>query len=459
MKNLVLSLLLLGFMPFRVFAQEAPVSVKSAALAELAILEQDVGKKKAKRMSAAAAALSMAGGSESGAVALFLKCKEESFKEAQKKPADFMEWKTGEFKRIQKKPAFAKGLRLQCYWTYLSLKKSEADRLKMSVDLTKEASSVIESLTADATLYLQDKSGLTGGEMAEIKNYLLIRSLKTKDWVNSPGEFGGIFDKIIFPAVKSSRNINALRSAWMRYINLEKRINFDAETLAEMLQKEAEKKDSSKGGRPREATTDRDIALMVTKIGAEVNPKHVSRVRNLYWRMEKDCYMMGDQKRALDKLMAYVKEIKDPEEQEEKIAQLRDLLSKTKEELEEEAMNSHLQNTSTEGAGEENASSEDGSKTTRSKSVTSSGNDESSTSARPITKKTSRVSKDDEPTPVSAEEEAPAQDQDLNIFGEPASTPVPVKQESNPTPPAEESPVQEVSEDSSKNLVPDSWGS
>ena len=309
------------------WAEKAPNAVKSSALAELNKLEQGLSSSKTKRISAAAAALSVASGSEDAALALFVKCKESAMREDGKKNGDFVDWKIKELRALSEKKAFKKGLRLNCQWAYITLKKADADRQKRPVDVSTEVSSMMDTLLRDAKEFIDDDSGsLNGNEIGLIRKILLITDVRpTSEWVDSLSSYDTIFEKILLPKQKERKSIEGFRAVWQKRIDMQQALVFSSETLSEMKQKAKDKdtKRRESGVRVRDnkpELTSKDVNF------SDINPKHVEKLRDLYWRMEVDCYGIGDEQKALPKLMTYLKDTKDPALQEKRIKELKELL-------------------------------------------------------------------------------------------------------------------------------------
>lgn len=274
---------------------------RDALLEKLQKIQDSADAKVDERYRVAVAAFRAGMANDAAAKELFMKCTEKvQFEDQHRKAQDFREWKRKEEER-HGDPGFARALRHQLRWLVLTLQ--VASSKQPATSFGPDAMRIVEDIYADAdTLNGQQgvlQQGATGSVFAKAYE---IGNVNVKEWPQSPLDLNGVFGKVILPPLRSPARIEALRTAWMKRIQLEG------------IGKE--KWTRNGGGGPGEKED--------TRIGTKESlrsPEYEKFLQDTYpdllWQMEEDVYKSGDQRgaalRMFQHLEKYVTHPKAPE--------------------------------------------------------------------------------------------------------------------------------------------------
>jgi hypothetical protein len=259
---------------------------REALLQRLEEIRANADSKVDARYRAAIAAYQAAMSSEQAAIDLYLNCVEKvNFKDQQRKPSEFREWKRKESDNLSD-PGMGMALRLQLRWLVITLRaaseKTERAQLLTSVR------EVVDALVRDADKLKNQSQFLN----QSVTSSLFARAydlgeVEVDNWAFAPGQIGQIYEQILFPPLRSARQVDALRSAWLRRISQETR-------LQEFLP--AVQRD---GGNRR-------IGIASAMRGPERDRFIAEVVPGLQWNMETDLFKHGDQQGAATRMLAHL---------------------------------------------------------------------------------------------------------------------------------------------------------
>lgn len=274
------SLLLL---PIFALGEELTVADREALLEKLNQIKEAADQKVDAKFRLAVAAYRSAMTDPDAAVELYVKCvQKENFLDLEKKESEFRDWKKKESGRL-KNPAFGRALCHQLRWLVLSLRAAseKTDHMELAAD----AQEAMEAVFRDAAA-LEGQHGLLsqsvmGSIFAQAYD---IGSIRAKDFPGSPVRIAEVFEKMIYPEIRAKKDVDRLRAAWQRRIQLEG-------VLITWTEKSAEKD---------------------TPFGKAAGPtpaqQHFSEesLPDLQWQMEKDLFAAGDERGACVRMMALI---------------------------------------------------------------------------------------------------------------------------------------------------------
>lgn len=277
--------LCLGLSPVR--AEILTETEREALLQKLEEMRADADSKVDARYRAAIAAYQAAMSSNEAAIELYLNCVEKvNFKDQQKKNADFREWKRREDEKLSD-PGMGLALRLQLRWLILSLRAAseKTDRN----ELIPAAREVVDAIVNDGEKLKNQRQILNQSAVSSLYAQAYeIGEVKADKWVFSPGQIDEIYDKILMPPLRTARQTEALRSAWLRRIGQVTR-------MQEFLPSQ-EREDGGK----------RRIGMAADM----QNPEHAQFladvVPDMQWNMEMDLFRHGDERNAAVRMLAHL---------------------------------------------------------------------------------------------------------------------------------------------------------
>lgn len=260
---------------------------REALLQKLEEMRSDADSKVDARYRAAIAAYQAAMSSDQAAIDLYLNCVEKvNFKDRQRKNSDFRNWKRSEAEKLSD-PGMGLALRLQLRWLILTLRaaseKTERDQLLSGVR------EVVDAIVNDTEKLKNQRQILDQSAASSLfARAYEIGEVKVDNWVFSPGQIGDIYEKILLPPLRSARNTDSLRSAWLRRISQETRIR-------ELL-----------SGQGPENGEKRRIGMANNMRGPELDQFMSEAVPELQWSMEIDLYRHGDQRNAAVRMLGHL---------------------------------------------------------------------------------------------------------------------------------------------------------
>jgi hypothetical protein len=260
---------------------------REALLQKLEELRDNANSQVDARYRAAIAAYQAAMASDATAMELYLNCVEKvNFKDQQRKSSDFREWKRREEERLSD-PGIGLALRLQLRWLILTLRAAseKTDRSQ----LVSGVREVVDAHVTDAEKLRNQRQILDQSAVSSLfARAYDIGEVKVNDWVFSPSQIGEIYDKILLKPLRSARQVDALRSAWLRRISQETRI--------QEFMPEQEREENGK----------RRIGMADAMRGREFEIFIADVVPQLQWKMEMDLFRHGDERDAAVRMLGHL---------------------------------------------------------------------------------------------------------------------------------------------------------
>jgi hypothetical protein len=262
---------------------------REALLQKLEEMKANAESKVDARYRAAIAAYQNAVASDEAAMELYLNCVEKvNFKDQQKKNSDFREWKRKEEDKLSD-PGIGMALRIQLRWLILTLRaaseKSDRDQLVSGArEVVDGIVNEIEKLKNQRQILNQSAVGSLFARAYEIGE------VKAENWVFSPGQIGEVYDKILLPPLRAARQPELLRTAWLRRISQETR-------MQEFL---PANHDNGNGNGKRR------IGMAEDMRGSELDQYIAETVPELQWTMEMDLFRNGDERNAAVRMLAHL---------------------------------------------------------------------------------------------------------------------------------------------------------
>ncbi|MEK7949098.1 hypothetical protein [Luteolibacter soli] len=292
--------LLLSAAPMLAHADPLSQADREALIEKLENLRENAKEKAMGRIGTAMSAYKAAMGSDEAAVEFYLKCVEKVEFEDQKKSAqDFREWKRRQEDQL-KQDGLGRCLRHQLRWLVLTLEAAEAQgNLK---DLAPKASAALDDIFNSP-----DQFGGNVGPLREpVTNTVFARAYniggaKVENWPLSPLEIPAIFNQVLFPPLRATGKLDALREQWQR------RIRYEG-----VMHKEwgggGRGGENRGGGRPGEGRggENRGGGGHAEDHSAEYEKFVNETLPDLKWQMEEDMYKSGDQQRAAVNMLAHI---------------------------------------------------------------------------------------------------------------------------------------------------------
>jgi hypothetical protein len=259
---------------------------REALLQKLEEMRADANSKVDARYRAAIAAYQAAMASDEAAMDLYLNCVEKvNFKDQQKKNSEFREWKRRESDRLSD-PGIGLALRLQLRWLILTLRAASENTKR--ADLTSGVREVVDTIVTDAERLKNQRQILDQSAVSSLfARAYDIGEVKVSEWTFAPGQIGEIYEKILLPPLRSARQVDSLRTAWIRRINQETRMQEFLPGLRE------------EGGRRRAGMAD-DMR------GPELEQFIAVTVPELQWSMEMDLFRHGDERNSALRMLAHL---------------------------------------------------------------------------------------------------------------------------------------------------------
>lgn len=218
--------------------------------------------------------------SNAEAIDFYLKCEEKvNFADLGKDNSAFRDWKRKNSDKHSDEN-FRTALRQQLRWLILSLEaaSTKTERSTLSV----KASEAIDSILSQAPDFKRHQrilsSSVTGSIFAKAYD---LTSIKVDNWPLSPIPIEAVYEKVIFPPLRTPETTDSLRSAWT------KRISQELILLDEW------------SGKPNEKLKTGEHSPQYEKFLLDGLPK-------MQWEAEMDIYTAGDEKGAALRMLAHI---------------------------------------------------------------------------------------------------------------------------------------------------------
>ncbi len=257
--------------------------------------------------------------SDAEAYQLYLRCLEKvEFTDEKRKKQDFREFKRQEADKDKKqaedpnegseKAGFHRALRHQLRWLMLTLQASSSGADRKT--LLPRAQQCVSDLFEDVKMLEGQEQVLKTPVTATVfaKAYD-IEKLGIDDWPLSPVDLEEIYDKLLFPPYRTSKNLDALRSGWLKRIQQEGAIREHWAKFARKLERDRARREQTYENQHDGA----DSEVNETKIGTieAMRPPEFLKflevdLPQLLWEMEIDLYKAGDQHDASVRMLAHI---------------------------------------------------------------------------------------------------------------------------------------------------------
>ena len=241
-------------------------------LQELSTIEDVLAGKRVSLRTSAVQAFEAASSSDKAAYEFFLQChKVLNFDAKDASFSDFRKWRENNEKRDKTGENLA-AMRLQLQYLVLTMKASEGVKREFIIP-------ELEAFVANIVNHTEElgSSGmrtLKGSVKSTIfaEAYKLNKSLEVEDWCFEPGNLGGVYEKSVFPYMRSE-NPDELAAAWDRRIGLEKR----------------------------------SVAISREGNDFELNKFETERLPQLYWMKATDLYQNASQQMGAQSMLSLLK--------------------------------------------------------------------------------------------------------------------------------------------------------
>ena len=266
-------------------AHSAPLSAadREALIANLEALRETANARVDARFIMAINAYREAMASNEAVNDFYLKCIEKvNFEDQQKKSSEFRDWKRKEADHLSD-ANFRLALRYQLRWLVLSLRAAseKADHKALAND----AQEIVDAIFADAVKLESQvqtlRQAVTGTIFAKAYE---IGDLGKSDWPASPVTLDQIYDKVIFPPLRTPTRLESLRAAWIKRIQQQ---GIEVEAWSDPGR-----------GRKNGASPDQRSVNSAT-FTTETLP-------DLQWQMEMDLFRSGDESGAAKRMLAHI---------------------------------------------------------------------------------------------------------------------------------------------------------
>ena len=222
--------------------------------------------------------------SNTAAFELYLNCIEKvNFTDQGKKNSDFRDWKRKN-KDKHSDQGFRLALRHQLNWLVLTIDAARSENEDYS-DFSSKALSAIDSILDDGKALEKHNNILQQSVLGSIyaKAYGF-GNFKIKNWAEQPLAVSNIFEKIILPSLRKTKNSSSLRSAWLKRINYE-------ETMIELW-----------SAKPEGKSLGMKKAIASPALEVFTNEQRP----NLIWQMELDVFRSGDEAGAASRMLNHI---------------------------------------------------------------------------------------------------------------------------------------------------------
>lgn len=233
------------------------------------------------------------------ALTFYLECVElVNFKSQQKKTSEFLDWKRQEdIKAKHSDSGFRLALRYQLNWLVLSLcASSEKANLKA---LGADAQDLVDAIFRDAEKLAGQEQELSQAVSSTVfARAYEIGNLQNDKWPTSPVQLDDFYQKIVFPPLRTSLRIDALRVAWIKRIHQEGvKIEFGWGNPNHRPNGNGK----GKGDKP-----ERKVNMAADIKGPEYERYLTETQPELQWQMEVDLFRSGDESASAMRMLAHI---------------------------------------------------------------------------------------------------------------------------------------------------------
>ncbi len=255
----------------------------------------------------------------------------------------FRNWSTGDAGKTLTTQAGRRALQLQFQWAKLTLQAAAAHNKNK-----------IDGNEFDPVTFQPQIVSFMQGVIGELKNNDKLKQLRgiieentlhnvvgkeyglaglmPPNWPRSPLAISEIFERVVFPNLRKTRNVVALRSAWDKRIECELTLSAQEDVLNDNSSPEDDSDDRNKKGKNGNSKPSRNN-LMEAKATA------MEKRDDLMWQKEVDLYKHGDTGTAATNMYAMILRVKDPKKQLQRVNELKNLITKSNKDQSEVAGN------------------------------------------------------------------------------------------------------------------------
>jgi hypothetical protein len=263
--------------------------------------------------------------SDEATMDLYLKCFEKvRYIDLHRKSQDFRDWKRNERnKEMIQSSSMKMALRLQLSWLLLSIEAARMDG--DTSELGKRAVDHLDKIFANAKTLKAHRNILNQNVLSSVFAKAYNLNIKVKNWPTSAFDITQVYEKVVMPPLRESKDIASLRSAWRHRIAQEQAV------FEKWNDQDGENAEGKSGKKKRVIGMKKNMRTHGYEVFLdETRPQ-------LLWSMEVDCFKAGDEKasalRMLKHLQTYITHKNAPQW----IKEFQDLIQ-PQEDLEEDAV-------------------------------------------------------------------------------------------------------------------------
>ena len=219
--------------------------------------------------------------SDDATMELYLKCIEKvRFTDEKRKASEFRDWKRKNKERLSSS-SMRMALRHQLAWLLLSI---EAARRDGDIsELGMRAIDHLDQIMKNAEVLKDHRAVLSQNALGSVFARAYDLNIKVEGWPRSTMDIAQIYDKVVMPPLRKVTKIDSLRSAW------KKRILHEGLVVEKWNVREGSTIGKKDAMRPPE----------FEKFLSETRPQ-------LLWKMEVDCFKVGDEKVSAVKMLNHL---------------------------------------------------------------------------------------------------------------------------------------------------------
>lgn len=236
------------------------------------------------RYRAAISAYRSALASDDAAHSFYLKCMEKvDFEDQGKSGSEFRDWRRKNDERL-KNTAFRRANRYQLRWLALTLEAASqnADRARVALEARKVVDEIFENASSFDGHQAILQQPVTASVFARAYG---LGGLRVDQWAFAPGRIAEVYDRILMPPLRSTRNAESLRNAWTKRIQQEI-VAIDAWPKT--------RRDRSR------------IGMASDMKGPEYDIFMAQELPRLQWSMEVDVFQHGDPGGAAMRMLTHI---------------------------------------------------------------------------------------------------------------------------------------------------------
>lgn len=257
---------------------------REALLERLTKLQEEAASRVDARFRTAIAAYRSAMSSDEQTFQLYLNCVEKvDFEDEKRKAADFREWRRKEAERLSD-AGLRRALRHQLRWLILTLQAASEDPDRAA--LANSAREIVNAIFDDAEKMAGQQQilgqSVTGSVFARAYE---ISHVQVENWPMSPTQLSQVYDQVLLPSLRATRQTASLRNAWMKRI---------------------EQEGAMREHWPRENRERGRVGMAANMRSPEYEKFIADEVPQLMWEMETDLFKHGDQSGAATRMLAHL---------------------------------------------------------------------------------------------------------------------------------------------------------